>query len=112
MLERYTELLIYIAGAAILLHVALCLALQRVLRDHVETLQELFAIPNEPLSDGHGVRLLRARYYLPWHDTPPIVSRTTRSVRLMLVIARFSGVLAPAAFIAFFALEFMQSQVT
>jgi hypothetical protein len=110
-MDTLMDTLIVVAGIALVSHVALCVVLQRRLREHEDVLKELFAIPNSRLSEGVGVRLLRVRYYLPWAKSGLDSSRIDAVSRTVLVAARVTGLVVPIALLAFLATPFLQASV-
>jgi hypothetical protein len=101
----------FVAGVCLLVHIGLCIWLQRRLRAREDLLQELFAIPNEAVTrDGNvGVRLLRARYYLPW-VRPALHNFQLDSLdRIVLAAGRITGLVVPIACLTFFILSFVQA---
>jgi hypothetical protein len=103
------DLLFYLAGFALLAHIALCLLLQRGLLDNPTVLRELFATPNERLVGNLQFRLLRVRYYLPWRPAPPSLDAMSPGGRIMLNFARATGILMPLCALAFLVLSFIQA---
>ncbi len=103
------ELLLYMAGVALLAHIALCFALQRGPGENRAVLREIFATPNERLLGSSSFRLLRARYYLPWRPVPGDLRSMTSGQRLMLTLAQISGLLMPICFLFFIAASVIQA---
>ena len=105
------DVLFFVAGICLLVHIGLCLWLQRRLRNREELLQELFAIPNEIVAGGRhvGVRLLRARYYLPWVRLAPHNSQLDALERILLAAGKMTGLIVPMGCLAFFILSFVQA---
>jgi hypothetical protein len=107
--ESVMEILFNVAGAALLMHLVICWLLKNGLAENAEMLQELFATPNRGLVGKSGFQLLRARYYVPWKFTSNTIKSMSRSRRLMLNLARITGVLVPLCALAFLALAASQA---
>jgi hypothetical protein len=107
-MDTLMDVLIVVAGAALVGHVALCVVLQWRLREHEDVIKELFAIPNNVLSKDVGVRLLRVRYYVPWVRFRFDASRIGPVNRTVLVAARVTGLIVPIALLAFLSAPFVQ----
>lgn len=82
-------------------HVALSLALRALVRGNGTLAAELFAIPNEWIGRSWGLRLLRARYYLPWRQAPSEMRQQDLLARITFVLARLTGLVVPVAMLAF-----------
>jgi hypothetical protein len=82
--------LFFAAGACLIAHFAFCAILQQRLRGRDDAFREFFAIPNEPLIRGGNVeiRLLRARYYLPWTRSKAELDAMDRTI---LAAAQLTG---------------------
>jgi hypothetical protein len=97
------ETLFNIAGFALILNVLCSLFLFAKL--HNEPLSaELFALPNAwlgPRPRWLSLRLLRAKFFLPWVPSPPAMSEYSISTRATFFLARASGVAFPLAIFAF-----------
>ena len=106
------NILFDVAGAALLMHLILCWLLKGSLTANAEVLQELFAIPNQGLVKSSSFQLLRVRYYIPWKSS---LSNGIRSMngfqRLILCLARITGLLVPLCALAFLALAAFQALV-
>ena len=108
-MELWKSALFYAAGISVLAHVALCFLLRRSLLERPQVLCEFFAIPNERLIGDLGVRLLRARYYIPWKSMPIDMQSMSRGQLSLLTLARITGVLMPICWLSFLALSFIQA---
>jgi hypothetical protein len=95
----------------LLAHIGLCVGLQWRLRDRTDLLRELFAVPNEALTRGSntGIRLLRARYYLPWVHVAGGKAQLDTPERMTLLVARMTGLFVPVACLVFFVGSFVQA---
>jgi hypothetical protein len=98
----FQELSFLTGGAAMLAHVCLCWLLLRGLANNGSVKEALMAIPNRPLAPTSGIRLLRARYYLPWQSLPPGASDLEPWVRRPLLASRITGFLFAASLLGFF----------
>jgi hypothetical protein len=98
------NMLFYVAGTALLVHLVICWLLQRSLAANDETLKELFAIPNQGLGVKSRFQLLRFGYYLPWKAASHQTKSMDGAQRLMLRSARVTGVLVPLCALVFLAL--------
>lgn len=103
--------LFFIGGGSLLAHFAVCTWVRSRLSDHHDLLRALFAIPNEVLLRGSGIelRLLRARYYLPWVRVPLNDVQLDLLDRIALSLARVTGLVVPTALLAFFVAAFVQA---
>jgi hypothetical protein len=108
MKELLLNVVFYVAGVALLVHLAICWLLQRSLTSNPDALQELFASPNQVLGKSR-FQLLRVRYYVPWRAASSILPSMDVPQRLMLTLARISGILVPLCFLIFFALSASQA---
>lgn len=101
----------FVAGVSLLAHLGLCIWLQRRLRAREDLLQELFAIPNEGVTRGRniGIRLLRARYYLPWARPALRNSQLDALDRIVLAAGKMTGLAVPIACLTFFIVSFVQA---
>jgi hypothetical protein len=97
--------LFYAGGMAMLAHIALCALLVRGLSDNDAAKEALMAIPNRPLTPATSIRLLRARYYLPWQSLPPAIDELDPWIRRTLMAARITGLLFVVSMLGFFAAE-------
>jgi hypothetical protein len=100
-----TGLFFYAGGMAMLAHIALCALLVRGLANNGAAKEALMAIPNRPLAPASSIRLLRARYYLPWQSLPPTISELDPWVRGILQAARITGLICVASMLGFLAAE-------
>jgi hypothetical protein len=100
-----TELFFFAGGAAMLAHIALCALLVRGLANNGAAKEALMAIPNRPLAPTSSIRLLRARYYLPWQSLPPTIHEMEPWVRKTLLTARITGLLFVVSMVGFLAAE-------
>src|SRR5271166_4334230 len=100
-----TGLFFFAGGAAMLAHIALCALLVRALADNGAAKEALMAIPNRPLAPTSRIRLLRARYYVPWQSLPPTTNELDPWTRRILQATRISGLLFVASMLAFLAAE-------
>jgi hypothetical protein len=94
-------LLFFASGMAMLAHLALCALLVRGLADNGVVKEALMAIPNRPLHPTSSMRLLRARYYLPWQSLPPTINELEPRVRFILQTARITGLLCVISMVGF-----------
>jgi hypothetical protein len=69
------------------------------------------AIPNRPLAPTSRIRLLRARYYLPWQSLPPSARNLESWVRRTLLASRITGLLFVAAMFGFLVAVFAEASV-
>jgi hypothetical protein len=100
-----TGLLFFAGGLAMLAHIALCALLVRGLANNGAVKEALMAIPNRPLAPTSSIRLLRARYYLPWQSLPPTINELEPWVRRTLQTARITGLLCVVSMVGFLAAE-------
>jgi hypothetical protein len=100
-----TGLFFFAGGMAILVHIALCALLVRGLANNGAAKEALMAIPNRPLAPTSSIRLLRARYYLPWQSLPPTINELEPWVRRTLQTARITGLLCVVSMVGFLAAE-------
>ena len=100
-----TGLLFFAGGVAMLVHIALCALLVRGLGNNGATKEALMAIPNRPLAPTSRMRLLRARYYLPWQSLPPTINELAPWIRRTLQTARIAGLLCVVSTVGFIAAE-------
>jgi len=100
-----TELLFFAGGVAMLVHLALCALLVRGLATNGALKVALIAIPNRPLAPTSSIRLLRARYYLPWQSLPPTINELEPWVRRTPQTARITGLLCVVSMVGFLAAE-------
>lgn len=107
-MNRLIDWSFIIAGASLVAHVVLCFLTQRYLRRYPDLLERMFAIPLEALSEGRGVRLLRARLYLPWVRTGTWRIQDDRFLRILILATRLTGLAMPFAALAFIALSTVQ----
>ena len=103
------DLLFFIAGSALLAHIALCLLLQNRLTGNTAALNELFASPNERLIKKSSFRLLRVRYYLAWRLTPQSLQVMSLGHRVLFTFAKMTGLLVPICSLGFLALSAIQA---
>lgn len=95
-----TSMELFRVGAYLLVaHVAFSFVLQLLLRGDPDSFAALFAVPNRPLVPAHGLRLLRARLFLPWEPAPPAITRASLIVRCMFWGARLTGFVTPLYFL-------------
>jgi hypothetical protein len=97
------EFFLTVAGAGMLLHIALCAVVLRALRgsEYHAIAGELFAVPNQWLGApdqidqmrvlGVQIRLLRVRYFFPFRALPPGASKLEPWVGASLFAARLAG---------------------
>jgi hypothetical protein len=102
------DLLFFIAGCALLGHIALCLLLQRRLVSNTVALDKLFAIPNERFVKKTSFRLLRVRYYFSWQQTSQSLGMS-RGESVLLNLAKITGLLLPICSLGFIALSVIQA---
>jgi hypothetical protein len=67
-----------------LAHLGLCLLLRRGLTDNKVAEEDLLSVPNRPLGTPSSIRLLRARYYLPWQSLPSSATTLEPQMRTIL----------------------------
>lgn len=110
-MDTILDTLFFVAGACLIAHIGLCIWLQRRLKVREDLLQELFSIPNEVVTRGGNVsvRLLRARYYLPWVRLALRNPQLDSLDLIVLAAGRMTGLIVPAACVAFFILSFVQA---
>jgi hypothetical protein len=103
------EMLFKLAGLAMCTNVLCSLVLLAKL--HNDPLAgELFALPNAwlgPRPRWLGIRLLRAKFFLPWVPSPRGLSESSLGTRAVFFLARMSGVAFPIAILAFLASSFI-----
>ena len=100
-----TGLFFFAGGAAMLAHIALCALLVRGLANNGAAKEALMAIPNRPLAPTSSIRLMRARYYLPWQSLPPTINELEPWVLGTLLTARITGLLFVVSMVGFLAAE-------
>jgi hypothetical protein len=100
-----TGLFFFAGGAAMLAHIALCALLVRGLANDGATKETLMAIPNRPLAPASSIRLLRARYYLPWQTLPATINELKVWVRGTLLTARITGLVFVVSVVGFLVAE-------
>jgi hypothetical protein len=103
------DILFYMAGGALLSHFALCVLLQRRLREDPAALHELFAAPNERVIGQSRFQLLRARYYLLWRPMPKNLGTMSRGQVVLFNLAKTTGLLVIVGFLGFLALSVVQA---
>jgi hypothetical protein len=103
------DLLFYMAGVALLAHIALCLLLQHGLIDDPTVLRELFVTPNKWAVGNSRFQLLRARYYLPWRSVPGNLQSMSRGQRALFRLAQVTGLLMPLCALASTALDVIRA---
>jgi hypothetical protein len=106
-----TGFFFFAGGVAMLAHIALCALLVRGLADNGAAREALMAIPNRPLAPTSSIRLLRARYYLPWQSLPPTLNQLDPWTRRILQAARISGLLFVVSMLGFLAAEVASASV-
>lgn len=100
-----TGLFFFASGAAMLAHIALCALLVRGLANDRAAKEALMAIPNRPLAPTSSIRLLRARYYLPWQSLPANINELEPWVRRTLLTARITGLICVVSMVGFLVAE-------
>ena len=103
------ETLFTLAGLAMCTNVLCSLILLAILHN-VPLAGELFALPNAwlgPRPRWLGIRLLRAKFFLPWVPSPSGLSESSAGARIVFFLARFSGAAIPLAILAFLASAFI-----
>lgn len=110
-MDVFLDALFFVTGVCLLAHIGICIWLQRRLRDREDLLQKFFAMPNEIVTRGRnaGVRLLRARYYLPWVRPAPNNSQLDVLERILFAAGKMTGLVVPMGCLAFFILSFVQT---
>ena len=98
-------LFFFAGGVAMLAHIALCALLVRGVANNGAAKETLMAIPNRPLAPTSSIRLLRARYYLPWRSLPPTINELEPWVRRTLLTARITGLIFVVSMVGFLAAE-------
>jgi hypothetical protein len=106
-----TGFFFFAGGVVMLAHIALCALLVRGLADNGAAKEALMAIPNRPLAPTSSIRLLRARYYLPWQSLPPTLNQLDPWTRRILQAARISGLLFVASMLGFLAAKVASASV-
>lgn len=105
------EQLFMLAGFAMGLHILCSQILLAVLhRDSLGT--ELFALPNAWLGSRPSwlsIRLLRAKFFLPWVPSPVAIVECSSATRAIFYLARLSGMAFPLAFLAFLVTAFVMA---
>ncbi|MDE0855415.1 MAG: hypothetical protein OSA97_13435 [Nevskia sp.] len=105
------EAIFKIAGWGMGAHVVLSLLLLAILGDD-PLADELFALPNAwlgPRPRVFGVRLLRAKYFLPWIAPPGSMTRQPLAVQGLFWMARLAGAAFPCLMVVFFVMSFVES---
>jgi len=102
------EFFLMAGGVAMFAHLGLCALLLRGLENNGSFREALMAIPNRPLGTPLSIRLLRARYYLPWQSLPPGASDLEPWVRRTLLASRIAGFLFAVSVIGFFVAIFAE----
>ena len=110
-LEGPLDVLMLIAGAALLSHLALCSIVRRGLSgtEHRALEDQLFAVPNRPLGTPNRFRLLRVRYFLPFRALPASASELEPWIRATLWAARITGLCFACASLGFVAAAFVEA---
>jgi hypothetical protein len=85
------DILLVIAGVAMLLHFALCLIVRRSVAGDRAIEDELFAVPNRWAGAPDLIRLLRVRYFLPFWPLPQSARLLDPTIRATLLAARIAG---------------------
>jgi hypothetical protein len=98
--------LLQLAGASLVAHLALSQWLRVLIQWRSPLATELFAVPNAPIAPDWGFRLLRAGYFLPWRPQPIAMLEQPLSVRLVFWLARLTGAATPVLMLAFFGAAF------
>ncbi len=98
--------LFLIAGSCMMAHLVLSQILRALVRWKSPLAMELFAVPNAPLVPDLGVRLLNAKYFLPWVPAPIPMNIQPPSVRLVFWLTRATGAAFPLVMLAIFAFGF------
>lgn len=112
-MKSVVDAMIVVGGGALVAHVLLCIVLQFRLRDHEDLARRLLAIPNRALlDDTTGVRLLRARYYLPWVRSGTDDSELDVVTRLVVAATRITGLIVPVALIGFILASILESSMS
>ena len=103
------ETLFALAGLAMCTNVFCSLVLLAKLHDD-PLAGELFVLPNAwlgPRPRWLGLRLLRAKFFVPWVPSPPALSESSFGIRAVFLLARISGAAFPLAILAFLASAFV-----
>jgi hypothetical protein len=102
-------LFFYVGLVSLPSHIALCLLLQRSLRENWPALHELFATPNERVVGPSRFKLLRGRYYFWWRPVPGNVPALSGGQLALLNLARTTGLLVAVGFLGFIGVAFIQA---
>jgi hypothetical protein len=94
--------LFQVAGVAMVAHVVLSQVLRFMVGWKSSVALELFAVPNAPLVPDLGVRLLNAKYFLPWVPSPIAMHSQPFFTRLIFWLTRITGPLFPLAMLSIF----------
>ena len=97
------------AGAAMFLHLALCVMLRCALIRHPALVDELFAVPNRLLGTPDVIRLLRVRYFVPFLAPPEGMRLLEPWVCATLLATRATGLCCICASLGFFAAAFVEA---
>jgi hypothetical protein len=101
--------LFVLAGIAMGVHL-LCSIVLLVATYDTPLARELFAMPNAwlgPQPKWLGLRLLRAKYFLPWVPSPHGMRECALATRIVFSVARTSGMAFPLLVLAFLAAGFV-----
>jgi hypothetical protein len=95
-------------GAAMMAHVILSQVLRLLVQWRSALALELFAVPNATLgAPDWGIRLLNAKYFLPWVAAPSGLNAQPVSTRIVFWLTRLTGAAFPLLMLAFFAAAFL-----
>jgi hypothetical protein len=110
-IELTMAIVFKIAALGMGLHVVLSILLLAILRND-SLADELFALPNAwlgPRPSPLGLRLLRAKYFLPWVALPGSMAQQPPFVHGLLLISRLAGAAFPCLMIIFLVLMIFES---
>jgi hypothetical protein len=105
----FIDLIFYCAVAALILHSISSGLLERQIRGEEDLIRQLFVLPNAWLGNRTGPLHLRAKYFLPWTESPELLAEYHFPIRAAYQIARWSGFAVPVCFLSFFAIALVQA---
>lgn len=103
------EKLFMLAGLSMCAHI-LCSLILLVTLHNDPLAKELLTLPNSwlgPSPSWLSIRLLRAKFLLPWVPTPVALSEFSYTIRAVFYISRVSGAAFPLAILAFLVAAFV-----